>query len=287
MLDLLPYLDSRDTVNDVDDSCTFHGFTFDSAEVERLLYAMPLNAPSTWRTTLTSDCLDSDISTEPNRSLDREYYNNTPQGHSRGHHLLAENDENRDPRHSKPVISYMKIIAQAILTSSEGRVLLADIYSYVTSRYPYYERCTTAWRNSIRHNLSVNECFVKAGRAPSGRGHYWRVDDRCADNFRRGDFERPRPQPRHQPRPLPRVVPVSVPARSYLRMLTGGKRTAKVFTTSLGYRDETTTTHAAPNHAQFPDYAIPFRYHGNQTGAITNTHHYGTAYENTSTYVQC
>jgi len=90
----------------------------------------------------------------------------------------------------KPLMSYLTIIAMAILSTPQKRSLLNDIYEFVICNFPYYERSTTAWRNSVRHNLSVNECFVKNGRAPSGRGFYWAIHPACLDDFRRGDFNR-------------------------------------------------------------------------------------------------
>ena len=90
----------------------------------------------------------------------------------------------------KPLMSYLTMIAMAILSAPQKRSLLNDIYKFVIRNFPYYERCKSAWRNSVRHNLSVNECFVKNGRAPSGRGFYWAIHPACLDDFKRGDFNR-------------------------------------------------------------------------------------------------
>ena len=90
----------------------------------------------------------------------------------------------------KPLMSYLTMIAMAILSAPQKRSLLNNIYEFVIRNFPYYERCKSAWRNSVRHNLSVNECFVKNGRAPSGRGFYWAIHPACLDDFKRGDFNR-------------------------------------------------------------------------------------------------
>jgi len=67
--------------------------------------------------------------------------------------------------------SYIALISMAILSSAEKRLVLADIYKILTCWLPErYNTATTAWRNSIRHNLSLNECFIKAGRAANGKG---------------------------------------------------------------------------------------------------------------------
>ena len=90
----------------------------------------------------------------------------------------------------RPSVSYMRMIAEAILTSPQEKVNLTAIYSYVIDNYPYFENRKSAWRNSIRHNLSVNGCFVKNGRATSGRGYFWSISDDYIKDFRRGDYAR-------------------------------------------------------------------------------------------------
>ena len=89
-------------------------------------------------------------------------------------HLAPSTDSEAKPRQS-----YIALIAVAILESSDRRLILADIYQHVLDNHPYYRSSTCAWRNSIRHNLSVNECFLKSGRARSGRGFFWSVHDAC------------------------------------------------------------------------------------------------------------
>ncbi|KAH3830194.1 hypothetical protein DPMN_103433 [Dreissena polymorpha] len=56
----------------------------------------------------------------------------------------------------------------AILSVPERKMLLCDIYQYIMDTFEYYNNEEKPWRNSIRHNLSLNECFIKAGRSDNG-----------------------------------------------------------------------------------------------------------------------
>nr|XP_018909750.1 PREDICTED: hepatocyte nuclear factor 3-gamma [Bemisia tabaci] len=104
------------------------------------------------------------------------------------HHLALQ------PEEPKPQHSYIGLIAMAILSSPENKLVLSDIYQYILDNYPYFRTRGPGWRNSIRHNLSLNDCFVKAGRSANGKGHYWAIHPANIDDFRKGDFRRRKAQ---------------------------------------------------------------------------------------------
>ncbi|XP_071093598.1 forkhead box protein B2-like [Haliotis cracherodii] len=80
----------------------------------------------------------------------------------------------------------------AVESSTTGMMTLNDIYNYIVKRFPYYQDNQRRWQNSIRHNLSLNDCFVKVPRPPGkpGKGNLWALHPSCGDMFGNGSFLR-------------------------------------------------------------------------------------------------
>lgn len=96
----------------------------------------------------------------------------------------------------KPNQSYIGLIGQAIMSSLDKKMVLSDIYKWVLTHYAYFRNKGPGWKNSVRHNLSLNDCFVKAGRSPNGKGNFWAINPENYEDFRKGDFRRRRTQRR-------------------------------------------------------------------------------------------
>ena len=45
------------------------------------------------------------------------------------------------------------------------------------SHFSFYQSCDDRWKNSVRHNLSMNPYFRKGCKTGSGAGHLWTLAD--------------------------------------------------------------------------------------------------------------
>ena len=108
------------------------------------------------------------------------------------YHPALQAIQNHAIDEEKPTQSYIGLIGKAILSSPQQKLVLGDIYSYILTNYPYFRNKGPGWRNSIRHNLSLNDCFVKMGRPPNGKGHFWAINPINYDDFSRGEYKKKR-----------------------------------------------------------------------------------------------
>uniref|UniRef100_A0A3B4AMZ3 Fork-head domain-containing protein n=1 Tax=Periophthalmus magnuspinnatus TaxID=409849 RepID=A0A3B4AMZ3_9GOBI len=109
----------------------------------------------------------------------------------------------------KPNQSYIALISNAILASEQKKLLLCDIYQWIMDHYPYFKSKDKNWRNSVRHNLSLNDCFIKAGRSDNGKGHFWAIHPSNYHDFSKGNYQCRRA--RRRVRRLEGQVPLSAP----------------------------------------------------------------------------
>jgi len=77
----------------------------------------------------------------------------------------------------KPPFSFPCLIGLAMQNCKTGRMSVSQIYAYVTKRFPYFRTAKSGWKNSIRHNLSLNKIFCKLERRPDedGKGAMWGI----------------------------------------------------------------------------------------------------------------
>jgi forkhead box protein N len=54
----------------------------------------------------------------------------------------------------------------AIEDSPQRALPVKEIYAWILEHFPYFKNAPTGWKNSVRHNLSLNKCFRKVEKAP-------------------------------------------------------------------------------------------------------------------------
>nr|XP_044995611.1 forkhead box protein M1 isoform X2 [Jaculus jaculus] len=81
----------------------------------------------------------------------------------------------RDSVAERPPYSYMAMIQFAINSTERKRMTLKDIYTWIEDHFPYFKHIAKpGWKNSIRHNLSLHDMFVRETSA-NGKVSFWTI----------------------------------------------------------------------------------------------------------------
>lgn len=72
----------------------------------------------------------------------------------------------------KPPYSFSCLIFMAIDHSPDKRLPVKDIYNWIQNNFKFFSRAPGGWKNSVRHNLSLNKCFMKVEKDRSAVSAY-------------------------------------------------------------------------------------------------------------------
>uniref|UniRef100_A0A3P9AZ64 Forkhead box protein M1 n=1 Tax=Maylandia zebra TaxID=106582 RepID=A0A3P9AZ64_9CICH len=81
----------------------------------------------------------------------------------------------QQPISERPPYSYMAMIQFAINSRKNRRMTLKEIYMWIEDNFPYYrDVAKPGWKNSIRHNLSLHDMFIRE-TSPDGKMSFWTI----------------------------------------------------------------------------------------------------------------
>uniref|UniRef100_A0A8C6SBX9 Forkhead box N1 n=1 Tax=Neogobius melanostomus TaxID=47308 RepID=A0A8C6SBX9_9GOBI len=78
------------------------------------------------------------------------------------------------------------LIFMALKNSKTGSLPVSEIYSFMTEHFPYFKTAPDGWKNSVRHNLSLNKCFEKVENkngSSSRKGCLWALNPAKVDKM--------------------------------------------------------------------------------------------------------
>merc|ERR1712110_1030508 len=92
----------------------------------------------------------------------------------------ANGNEGKENGFPKPAYSYSCLIALALKNSHTGSMSVSEIYKFMCEHFPYFKNAPSGWKNSVRHNLSLNKCFEKIEKPASNgsqrKGCLWAMN---------------------------------------------------------------------------------------------------------------
>lgn len=89
--------------------------------------------------------------------------------------------KNSSRRNAWGNFSYADLITQAITSAVDNRLTLSQIYEWMVQNVPYFKdkgdsNSSAGWKNSIRHNLSLHNRFMRVQNEGTGKSSWWMLN---------------------------------------------------------------------------------------------------------------
>ncbi|CAD7090410.1 unnamed protein product [Hermetia illucens] len=94
---------------------------------------------------------------------------------------LTTSKKNSSRRNAWGNLSYADLITHAIGSATDKRLTLSQIYEWMVQNVPYFKdkgdsNSSAGWKNSIRHNLSLHNRFVRVQNEGTGKSSWWMLN---------------------------------------------------------------------------------------------------------------
>ncbi|RVE56555.1 hypothetical protein OJAV_G00222650 [Oryzias javanicus] len=134
-----------------------------------------------------------------------------------------ETKPSQQPLSDRPPYSYMAMIQFAINSRKNRRMTLKEIYTWIEDHFPYYRQVAKpGWKNSIRHNLSLHDMFVRE-TAPDGKISFWTIRPEANRCLTLDQVYKPGCDPVTAPVPVPMLL---FPNQSQKKIIPDGRKIA-------------------------------------------------------------
>nr|XP_043878387.1 forkhead box protein M1 isoform X3 [Solea senegalensis] len=116
------------------------------------------------------------MSTTPLKGDGDEKENSDPKMEvSQAHDGQTDTEAAQQPTSERPPYSYMAMIQFAINSRENKKMTLKEIYTWIEDHFPYFkEVAKPGWKNSIRHNLSLHDMFIRETTADN-KVSFWTI----------------------------------------------------------------------------------------------------------------
>lgn len=89
--------------------------------------------------------------------------------------------KNSSRRNAWGNLSYADLITQAIGSAPDKRLTLSQIYEWMVQNVTYFKdkgdsNSSAGWKNSIRHNLSLHNRFMRVQNEGTGKSSWWMIN---------------------------------------------------------------------------------------------------------------
>ncbi|XP_055847553.1 forkhead box protein O isoform X2 [Episyrphus balteatus] len=94
---------------------------------------------------------------------------------------VGSSKKNSSRRNAWGNLSYADLITHAIGSATDKRLTLSQIYEWMVQNVPYFKdkgdsNSSAGWKNSIRHNLSLHNRFMRVQNEGTGKSSWWMLN---------------------------------------------------------------------------------------------------------------